>query len=121
MRGRERPSPDLRSTSPTKVAEVVSGKVEVVYALPERQHLVELDLPTDGLTARQAVERSGLLQALPELATQTLALGVFGEVCEDSRPLRDGDRVEIYRPLKHDPRAMRRERAAATARKARRR
>jgi putative ubiquitin-RnfH superfamily antitoxin RatB of RatAB toxin-antitoxin module len=48
-------------------------------------------------------------------------LGVFGEVCEDSRPLRNGDRVEIYRPLKHDPRTMRRERAAATARKARRR
>ena len=121
MAGRERPSPDLRSTSTIGVGGVVSGKVEVVYALPERQHLVELDLTPDGLTARQAVERSGLLQALPELDTQTLVLGVFGEICEDSRPLRAGDRVEIYRPLKHDPRTMRRERAAATARKVRRR
>ena len=109
------------ATTPAQAGKVIARSVEVVYALPERQHLVELDLPPDGLTARQAVERSGLLQALPELATQTLVLGVFGEVCEDSRPLRDGDRVEIYRPLKHDPRTMRRERAAATARKVRRR
>ena len=116
-----RPSSARTATTRTQAGQAKARSVEVVYALPERQHLVELDLPPDGLTARQAVERSGLLQALPELATQTLVLGVFGEVCEDSRPLRDGDRVEIYRPLKHDPRTMRRERAAATARKVRRR
>jgi putative ubiquitin-RnfH superfamily antitoxin RatB of RatAB toxin-antitoxin module len=96
-------------------------KVEVVYALPERQHRVELDLPPGGLTAVQAVEQSGLLQSVPGLAAQALVLGIFGTVCEGTRPLRDGDRVEIYRPLKHDPRAMRRERAAAAPRKGRRR
>ncbi|HET7203452.1 MAG TPA: RnfH family protein [Steroidobacteraceae bacterium] len=120
MGGREKPSPALSATSPTVAGEVTrGGKVEVVYALPDRQRRVEVDLPPGGLTAGQAVERSGLLQAFPDLVAQTLVLGIFGTVCEAARPLRDGDRVEIYRPLKHDPRAMRRERAAAASRKGR--
>jgi uncharacterized protein len=117
----ESPSPDLRSTSPTVVAEVNPATVEVVYALPDRQRVVELDLPVDGLTAAQAVERSGLLREFPDLAEGPLVLGIFGVVCDASRPLRKGDRVEIYRPLRHDPRAMRRERAAAASRRRRKR
>ncbi|HET9693426.1 MAG TPA: RnfH family protein [Steroidobacteraceae bacterium] len=116
----ERPSPDLRSTSPAGAGEAKGGKVEVACALPDRQAVVELVLPAEGLTAAQAVERSGLLQQFPDLAAHGPVLGIFGAVCEPSRPLRDGDRVEIYRPLKHDPRELRRERAAA-ARKPRRR
>jgi putative ubiquitin-RnfH superfamily antitoxin RatB of RatAB toxin-antitoxin module len=92
----------------------VTGTVEVACALPDRQRVVVVPLTAAGLTARQAVERSGLLQEFPEVAAQPLALGVYGEPCEPDRPLRDGDRVELYRPLRHDPRAVRRERAAAT-------
>jgi len=98
-----------------------AGKVEVVYALPRRQCVIELPLSPAGVTAREAVERSGLLAEFPELATQPLVLGIYGAVCDGERPLRDGDRVEIYRPLKQDPRALRRERAAAAPRKGRRR
>ena len=85
------------------------------------QRRVELVLPAGGLTAGQAVERSGLLQEFPELAAGTLVLGIFGTICDASRPLRNDDRVEIYRPLKHDPRMMRRERAAAAPARGRRR
>lgn len=92
------------------------GRVEVVYALPERQRVVELVIPPSGLTAREAVERSGLLVEFPGLAAQPLVLGIFGAVCDGERRLRDGDRVEIYRPLKHDPRTLRRERAAGMPR-----
>jgi putative ubiquitin-RnfH superfamily antitoxin RatB of RatAB toxin-antitoxin module len=89
------------------------ARVEVAYALPDRQRVVALELPIGGLTAGQAVERSGLLEEFPQIAEQALALAVFGVVCEPDRPLRAGDRVEILRPLRHDPRTLRRERAAA--------
>jgi putative ubiquitin-RnfH superfamily antitoxin RatB of RatAB toxin-antitoxin module len=88
-------------------------RVEVVYALPERQSVATIALPAAGLTALDAVERSGLLEQFPELRSQTLVLGVYGAVCAHDRPLRDRDRVEIYRPLKVDPRAQRKQRAAA--------
>lgn len=88
-------------------------RVEVVYALPDRQSVVTVPLPDSGLTALDAVERSGLQEQFPELRDHALVLGVYGAVCDPDRPLRDRDRVEIYRPLKVDPRAQRKQRAAA--------
>jgi putative ubiquitin-RnfH superfamily antitoxin RatB of RatAB toxin-antitoxin module len=114
--GRER-APVPRAGAPTQVT---PARVQVAYALPRRQRVVTLDLPPEGLTAGQAVRRSGLLQEFPQIAEHPLALAVYGTVCGADRPLRAGDRVEILRPLRHDPRAQRRERAAA-ARPARRR
>ena len=95
--------------------------VEVVYALPDQQRVVMLALPETGLTARAAVERSGLLDEFPDLRDRPLVLGIFGAVCAPDRPLRDRDRVEIYRPLRVDPRVQRRARAAITARQGRKR
>ena len=91
--------------------------IEVVYALPERQRVVRLVLPATGLTAAAAVEQSGLLDAFPELRERPLVLGIFGTICAPERILRDQDRVEIYRPLRVDPRVQRRERAAQEARR----
>ena len=44
----------------------------------------------------------------------TAAVGVFGRIVRADAPLRDGDRVEIYRPLREDPKSARRRRAAAS-------
>lgn len=88
-------------------------RVEVAYALPEQQAVITLALPDAGLTALQAVERSGLLERFPDLRERPLVLGVYGVACAHDRPLRDRDRVEIYRPLKVDPRVQRRQRAVA--------
>jgi putative ubiquitin-RnfH superfamily antitoxin RatB of RatAB toxin-antitoxin module len=88
--------------------------VEVVHARPERQSVVTVAW-RDGLTALEAVQCSGLLQEFPEIASQELALGIFGRRVEGTQPLRDGDRVEIYRQLKVDPRDARR-RAARSER-----
>lgn len=85
--------------------------VEVVYALPGRQRVVRLPLEQP-MSAEQAVRASGLLEEFPELAGQVLALGVFGRRVDAQHPLRAGDRVEIYRPLKVDPREARRRAAA---------
>jgi len=82
-------------------------RVEIVYALPERQRVVSLPL-RDGMTALEAVEASGLLAEFPGLEGTTLPLGIHGRRVEGWQPLRAGDRVEIYRPLGFDPRAARR-------------
>jgi hypothetical protein len=98
-----------------------AAKVEVVYALPDQQRVVTLAMPEAGLTARAAFELSGLRDEFPELRDQPLILGIYGTVCAPDRALRDRDRVEVYRPLRVDPRVQRRERAANAARKGRKR
>jgi putative ubiquitin-RnfH superfamily antitoxin RatB of RatAB toxin-antitoxin module len=92
------------------------GQVEVVYARPDRQRVVSVPLRA-GMTAAEAVAESRLDREFPELAGQSLALGIFGRRVEEGRLLREGDRVEIYRPLRFDPREARR-RAAQAARPA---
>ena len=82
--------------------------VEVVYATPDDQRIVTLAF-TPGITARDAVDASGLLEAFPEINARPLVLGVYGEPVEPNRPLSPGDRVEICRPLQRDPRTLRRE------------
>jgi putative ubiquitin-RnfH superfamily antitoxin RatB of RatAB toxin-antitoxin module len=89
--------------------------IEVVYALPDRQRVVGLALTAD-LTALGAVRASGLLEEFPELDPARLALGVWGRRVSSDERLGAGDRVEIYRPLRFDPRAARREAARASDR-----
>lgn len=87
--------------------------VEVVYALPGRPRMVRVPL-RDGMTALDAVQAANLTAEFPELAAAEPLLGVYGRRVESSRPLCDGDRVEIYRPLKFDPREARRKAAQGT-------
>jgi uncharacterized protein len=84
--------------------------VEIVYALPERQVVIGLEVE-EGTTAVLAIERSGILRQFPEANPRRDGVGVFGKVVAPGTPLREGDRVEIYRPLIADPKAARRERA----------
>ena len=87
-------------------------KIEICYALADRQELVALDLP-EGTTVMQAVEASGLLQKYPEIEPVGLnKLGVFAKLVKADAVLRDRDRVEIYRPLIADPKEVRRQKAA---------
>lgn len=86
--------------------------VEVVYALPNVQRLLSLEV-AEGTTAFQAVERSGLLAEFPEIDLAEARLGIFGKTVAADVPLKAGDRVEVYRPLKADPKEVRRQLAAA--------
>ncbi len=81
--------------------------IEVVAAWPECQVLVKLELPT-GSKVADAVRASGLVERFPELEIRDDHLGIFGELCRPDRVLDDGDRVELYRPLKLDPKTIRR-------------
>lgn len=85
-------------------------KVEVAYALPERQTLLRLEVP-EGTTAEEAIQRSGILDRHPEIDLAVSKIGIFAKPVPASRVLREGDRVEIYRPLIADPKAVRRQRA----------
>lgn len=85
-------------------------RISVAYSPAPRQVLeCVLDLP-EGATARQALQASGLLETRPELAQGALDVGVWGRSAKPDQALEDGDRVEIYRPLRVDPKVARRER-----------
>lgn len=86
-------------------------KIEVCYALKERQEMVSLQLP-EGSTAQQAVEASGLLGKYPEIDLTKNKLGIFAKLSKADTVLRDHDRVEIYRALIADPKEVRKQRAA---------
>lgn len=88
-----------------------SIQVEIAYAKPARQELVELKLPS-GSTIQQAVEASGLLQRHPEIELAKAKVGIYGKLARLDTALRDKDRVEIYRPLIADPKEVRKQRAA---------
>ncbi len=85
-------------------------QIEVAYAEPAKQKIISL-IANEGITAWQAVERSGMVRFFPHLDFTVLSFGIFGRSCAADTILRDGDRVEIYRPLKCDPKEMRRKRA----------
>ncbi len=83
--------------------------VEVIFALPQRQERVALDLPNQS-TALDAVAASGLSERLPQGNLDRV--GIWGKPVPPDTLLRDRDRVEIYRPLLADPKEIRRDRAA---------
>ena len=86
--------------------------VEVVYATPERQWLICVELPA-GSTVQQAIDQSDIQGQVEGLSIDPQALGIFSRKVTPEQLLRDGDRVEIYRPLLADPKESRRRRAAA--------
>jgi putative ubiquitin-RnfH superfamily antitoxin RatB of RatAB toxin-antitoxin module len=85
--------------------------VQVCYARPERQFLLELDV-APGTTIQQAIAQSGIVGQAPEIDISVLRVGIYGKLKTLDTVLREHDRVEIYRPLIADPKETRRRRAA---------
>lgn len=104
-------APEVMPEPAPAAATALPIHVEVVYALSSRVWRIELSLPP-GSTAAAAVEASRLRERIPALADVELDLGIFSHPCSSTRVLREGDRVEIYRPLLIDPKDARRRRAA---------
>lgn len=71
---------------------------------------VSLELPP-GATVADALDASGLARRYP--GVEQLPVGIWGSFCERDAALRDRDRVELYRPLKVDPKEARRLREKA--------
>lgn len=92
--------------------------IEVVYGAPAPD--VRWVRVAPGSTVLDAIRRSGLLEAHPEVDMRRRAVGIFGRPVTLSEPVRAFDRVEIYAPLPEDPKEARRRRASlrrATSRK----
>ena len=85
-------------------------EVEVAYALPRRQHVVTVALPP-GATVADALRAVADRPPFNELDLESVPVGVFGDRVPRDRRLQPHDRVEIYRPLRIDPREARRRRA----------
>lgn len=84
-------------------------KIEIAYALYEEQFL-DVEEVAENTTVEQALAQSKMLQRFAELDTSKV--GIFGKMVKHDQVLQEGDRIEIYRPLKADPKDRRRENVA---------
>ena len=84
--------------------------VTVAVALPSRQEVIAVRLP-EGATVAAALEAAGVRARFPDLDVDRCEVGIWSRVCGRDTALREGDRVELYRPLAADAKAMRRARA----------
>ena len=91
-------------------------RVEVVLAMPEGQQLVVLDVVA-GSTLADAITQSGLPEMCTGFELDLNKVGIFGHKVSPEQVLREGDRVEIYRPLIADPKEIRRQRALKQTKK----
>lgn len=85
-------------------------RIEVVYATPSRQELVELDVEAP-LRVDDAIRMSRIESLFPEEDLSAREVGIWGRVVTRDTTAGDGDRIEIYRSLERDPREARRLRA----------
>ena len=93
-----------------EAADPASLTVAVVYAPGPRQTREwQLEL-APASTVAEALQKSGIFNEFPELATGRLPVGIWGQKCSLRQRLSDHDRVEIYRALRVDPKTARRER-----------
>lgn len=84
--------------------------IEVVYALSNNQRIIKLALP-EGSTVEAAIQDSGILNEFPDIDLTKQKVGIFSRLRELGDVLKDGDRLEIYRPLCLDPKDSRRAKA----------
>lgn len=86
-------------------------EVEVAYARPDQQVIHKVTVAADA-TIEEAIRHSGILDEFPEIRLSENKVGIFGKLAKLNGPLRNGDRIEIYRGLIADPKEVRRQRAA---------
>jgi putative ubiquitin-RnfH superfamily antitoxin RatB of RatAB toxin-antitoxin module len=84
--------------------------IEVAYALPTKQVLIDVAI-ADGATVEQAIEVSNILSQFPSIDLKKTKVGIWSRVVRLTETLKDGDRIEIYRPLIADPKEIRKRRA----------
>jgi putative ubiquitin-RnfH superfamily antitoxin RatB of RatAB toxin-antitoxin module len=94
---------------PSSVKTASTIRVEVVYAEPQRRVVRVADLAAEA-TVEEAIGASGIRDELPA-GFEPASIGIFGRVVALGASLRDGDRIELYRPLRIDPKQARRRRA----------
>lgn len=82
-------------------------QISVAYATSSEQVWRDLTVP-EGTTVLEAIETSGILNEFPEIDLTRNKVGVYGHITEFQTPAKEGDRVEIYRPIRIDPEKLER-------------
>lgn len=90
--------------------EVTKLKAEVAYATPACQHLIKVLIPM-GCTVECVILASGILDICPEINLMQQKVGIFSKPCQLQDLVKEGDRIEIYRPLIIDPKEARRKKS----------
>ncbi len=85
-------------------------KIEVAFALPNKQTLLALSVD-NGATVEEGIKASPILSQYPQIDLAENKVGIWSRACKLTDSLKDGDRIEIYRPLIADPKEVRRRRA----------
>ena len=83
--------------------------VGVCYAEVDRQLWMRLEVP-DSSTIEEAIKLSGVLKLYPEINLGSQKVGIFGKIAALDAPVKEGDRVEIYRQITADPQLVQRRR-----------
>ena len=91
--------------------------IEIAYALPDRYCLKSFKVD-EGTMIQTAILQSGILQQFTEIDLRENKVGIYSRPAKLTDQLKDGDRIEIYRPLLADPKEIRRKRAAEQAKAA---
>jgi putative ubiquitin-RnfH superfamily antitoxin RatB of RatAB toxin-antitoxin module len=91
--------------------------IEVTYATPEKQVLLRLSV-RQGTTVAEGIEQSTIRDEFPDLEMDISRVGIFSRKVSLDYVLREGDRIEIYRPLLVDPKEVRRQKAKSEEQKA---
>ena len=81
--------------------------IETAYALEHVQYLFS-ETVKQGTTVEQALAQSKLNTEVPDIVINLDMVGIFGKLTKPNTVLREGDRIEVYRPLKADPKDRRR-------------
>jgi putative ubiquitin-RnfH superfamily antitoxin RatB of RatAB toxin-antitoxin module len=85
-------------------------QIEVAYALPTKQSLVDVAIK-EGATVEEVIQASNLLNEYPDIDLSSTKVGIWSRVVKLRDTVKDGDRIEIYRPLIADPKEIRKRRA----------
>ncbi|MFD1805421.1 RnfH family protein [Pasteurella oralis] len=93
---------------------VAQINIEIVYAYPNRHYLKKL-MVEEGTMIQTAILQSGILQQFTEIDLRENKVGIFSRPAKLTDQLKEGDRIEIYRPLLADPKEIRRKRAEQQA------
>lgn len=98
-------------------------RVEVAYATPNKQKIIALRV-LEGSTALEVARSSGINGFFEGVDVESAPMGIFGNALgargmppAAEYKMREGDRLELYRPLIADPKEVRRKRAAELAAK----
>lgn len=105
----------MRDLSYLASDDVLTMHIEVVFALPDEQLVIAVELPEQA-TVDDAIRQSKIMEKYPEIDFEVNKTGIFGKPASGDTVLHPGDRVEIYRPLIADPKEIRKQRAKETIR-----